>query len=217
MSAKHYATNSETKQKQKQKPKPKLSVCLSLALFYLLIARIVIFYRWWTIHIVMYPERIAHLNMTVFLFADLIHNRQCVYMCCVCAFYFSPLPSSHFYSHFLVLAKQPRRLAAEFFEKRCFLPLIVPHFHIRYYNFSFSSQCWSLLFGRLADMKRSDRERTLPRVHKRKGKGTLKYPWDKHFINANLSIEFSIKFSSNVFHYWSITFTTIHLPLLQYG
>lgn len=150
-------TVKQNKSKSKNQNQNCLFVCLSHS-FTLLIARIVIFYRWWTIHIVMYPERIAHLNMTVFLFADLIHNRQCVYMCCVCAFYFSPLPSSHFYSHFLVLAKQPRRLAAEFFEKRCFLPLIVPHFHIRYYNFSFSSQCWSLLFGRLADMKRSDRE-----------------------------------------------------------
>lgn len=58
---------------------------------------IVMFYGWWTIHIVIYPERIAHLTWLI-LFADLIHtiDKTCVYVCmCVCDSFFFLL-SLHF-------------------------------------------------------------------------------------------------------------------------
>lgn len=101
--------------------------------------------------------------------------------------------------------------------KRCFLLML--QFYVWYYNFSFTSQIWSPLYGtqlKRCERAHEDTHRAQTEWKREWESGSplhLKYPWDKHFINANLSIEFSIKFSSNVFHYWSITFTTIHLPL----
>lgn len=84
------------------------------------------------------------------------------------------------------------------------------------YSISLSCRLYIVSFSRLSTPLHRINAYILCSLEKtsdRKIKGFFKYPWDKHFINANLSIEFSIKIlSSNVFpllvDYYT---TTIHI------